>query len=112
MILQGKKKKDDHNVNDVQNDNRRMVTKLKRVSSLYRLDPFLDSNGVMRVGGRIRRANIPESLSHPVILPQRSHVTELVIKHYYEMNPMGRGITTVYGKMVYGSLVEHLRFHN
>lgn len=30
---------------------------MKKGSCLYRLDPFLDASGVLRVGGRIRRAN-------------------------------------------------------
>jgi hypothetical protein len=56
---------------------------IKQHSSLYRLDPFVDENGVIRVGGRIKRANIPRELSHPVILPQHSHITTLVINHYH-----------------------------
>ena len=43
---------------------------LKKCSSLYRLDPFLDSNGILRVGGRLRRAIISENVKHPVILPR------------------------------------------
>ena len=32
---------------------------IKKSSCLYRLDPFLDEDGIVRVGGRIRRANLP-----------------------------------------------------
>lgn len=35
---------------------------LKSNSSLCRLDPFLDLNGILRVGGRIKNANVAESL--------------------------------------------------
>ena len=67
---------------------------LKRVSSLYRLDPFLDNFGILRVGGRIKRASMSESLKCPVILPRRSHITNLVIDHYHqEVSHMGRGCT-------------------
>ena len=31
---------------------------MKKVSCLYRLDPFLDENNILRVGGRIRRENL------------------------------------------------------
>ena len=75
-------------------NHRRKDASLKRISSLYRLDPFLDNDGILRVGGRIKRANIPERLSHPIVLPQRSHITSLIIDHFHkEVNHMGRGAT-------------------
>lgn len=49
---------------------------LKKGSQLYKLDPFIDDNKIMRVGGRLRRANIDEDMKHPVILPKKSHVTQ------------------------------------
>ena len=53
-------------------------------SSLFRLDPFVDDNGILRVGGRLRRADVSFELAHPVILPNRSHVTELVVRHIHK----------------------------
>ena len=38
---------------------------MKKTSSLHILDPFLDCNGVLRVGGRIKKANLSESLKNP-----------------------------------------------
>ena len=52
---------------------------LKKTSTLRALDPYLDSDGVMRVGGRIRKTTLSESLKNPVILPKSSHITALVI---------------------------------
>ena len=67
---------------------------MKTTSSLYRLDPFLDSHGILRLGGRIKRADVPYDLKHPVILPKKSHVTELIIRHYHhQVEHQGRGIT-------------------
>ena len=57
---------------------------VKRKSTLFRLDPFVSDDGLMRVGGRIRRAEIPRNLAHPVILPKESHVTTLIIRHFHE----------------------------
>ena len=54
---------------------------LKKTSTLRALDPYLDSEGVMRVGGRIREATLSESLKNPVILPKSSHITALVISY-------------------------------
>ncbi|XP_068749087.1 uncharacterized protein [Montipora capricornis] len=43
-------------------------------SPIYRLVPFVD-NGLLRVGGRLHNANIPEESKHPIVLPRKSHVT-------------------------------------
>ncbi|XP_052065131.1 uncharacterized protein LOC127704931 [Mytilus californianus] len=68
--------------------------KLKQTSSLYKLDPFLDSDGIIRVGGRIRRAEYNLAVKHPVIIPRHSHVTELIIRHFHEKaEHQGRGMT-------------------
>ena len=44
-------------------------TNIKTSSSLYKLDPFLDGNGILRVGGRVRRASLTEDVKFPIILP-------------------------------------------
>ena len=63
-------------------------------SSLYRLDPFIDSNGLLCVGGRLRRANLEQAEKHPVFLPKNHHVTNLLVHHYHErVHHQGRHIT-------------------
>jgi len=57
---------------------------LKKCSSLYRLDPYLDANDILRVGGRLRRANMPEFSKHPVILPRRSHIIDLILQYCHQ----------------------------
>ena len=67
---------------------------MKKTSCLYRLDPFLDPNGILRVGGRIKRADVPYHLKHPIILPRKGHVTTLVMRYYHRRaGHPGRGIT-------------------
>ena len=67
---------------------------LKKSSSLYRLDPFLDKDGILRVGGRLRKASIPQGIRHPIILPRGSHVTELVVRQAHQaIKHQGRGMT-------------------
>lgn len=63
---------------------RRYNSSMKKTSSLYRLDPFIDEDGVLRVGGRIRNASISYDVKHPVILPSKGHVTMLLVKHHHE----------------------------
>ncbi|XP_035228801.1 uncharacterized protein LOC118200916 [Stegodyphus dumicola] len=57
---------------------------LKGVSSrVIQLTPFLDEEGVIRVGGRLKNANIPENSKHPILLPKEGYVTNLNVTHYH-----------------------------
>jgi hypothetical protein len=64
-----------------------------RLSKLDKLDPFLDENGVLRVGGRIKEGPLTYELKHPVILPKHHLVTDLLVRHFHEQSHQGRGIT-------------------
>ena len=52
--------------------------------SLQTLDPFIDENGLVRVGGRLRRASMSYEVKHPIILPRKGHLVELIIKHCHQ----------------------------
>ena len=61
---------------------------------LLSLDPFLDDNMVLRVGGRLKRSTINYYEKHPIILPKEGHLSHLIIKHYHEKaEHQGRGLT-------------------
>ena len=63
-------------------------------SKLYRLDPFVDNNGVLRVGGRLRRATLEYGERHPVLMPSKNHVADLIARHYHkQVHHQGRQIT-------------------
>ena len=67
---------------------------MKKASSLYQLDPFLDASGVLRVGGRIKRSSLSYGAKHPIILPRKGHIIELIICHHHQLvKHQGRGIT-------------------
>ncbi|XP_050428250.1 uncharacterized protein LOC126837900 [Adelges cooleyi] len=53
-------------------------------ASLAQLSPFIDSDGLIRVGGRLRYASLDADAKHPVLLPKTSHLSELLIKHYHQ----------------------------
>ena len=53
------------------------------VSPLRKLDPMIN-NGVISVGGRLERASIELSAKHPMILPSRHHVTDLIFRDCHE----------------------------
>ncbi|XP_063923055.1 uncharacterized protein LOC135137361 [Zophobas morio] len=57
---------------------------LDKKSHLLSLNPSLHTDGLHRVGGRLRNAEIPYAQKHPVILPSKHHVTEILLKHEHE----------------------------
>lgn len=77
----------------------REVTKIRKKmlsqsSSLYKLDPFIDKAGLLRVGGRIRHMDIDTQGKHPVILPKSGHITDLIVCHYHDkVQHQGRNLT-------------------
>ena len=73
------KETDDKRAKSVQTDRRRPV---KKSSSIVKLDPEL-RDGLLCVGGRLRHAPIEEEQRHPVILPKKHHVVDLIIRHYH-----------------------------
>ena len=67
---------------------------LKMTSTLHTLDPFVDFEGLLRVGGRIGKANFDDKLKTPVILPKTEHITKLIVAHIHKKTRhSGRGIT-------------------
>ncbi|XP_028407516.1 uncharacterized protein LOC114530125 [Dendronephthya gigantea] len=69
-------------------------SKSLKKSSLYNLDPFINGNGVLRVNGRLRHAELLFEEKHPAIIPRDSHLGNLIINHYHEtVHHQGRQIT-------------------
>jgi hypothetical protein len=58
-------------------------------SKLLALNPQLDQDGVMRVGGRIREhPSMPWCMQCPIILPKNDYITDLIIQREHERNHM------------------------
>lgn len=55
--------------------------KLRKSSKLRNLDPFIDGQGLLRVGGRLDRADMSFDSKHPIILPKDSPLSRLIVKH-------------------------------
>ncbi|KAK3751570.1 hypothetical protein QZH41_007533 [Actinostola sp. cb2023] len=69
-------------------------TTVKAHSSIFKIDPFLDEDGILRVGGRLRYSRLTDGIKFPVILPRKSHVTSLIIRHFHErVKHQGKGMT-------------------
>lgn len=50
---------------------------------IQKLAPFLDTSGMLRVGGRIINAPVSKSIRHPILLPKLSHLSNLIITHFH-----------------------------
>jgi hypothetical protein len=59
---------------------------IEKNSTIRNLSPFLDENGVIRVGGRIRNENLAYNQKHPVLIPKNHNVTEAIIRHFHVKN--------------------------
>ena len=82
---------DNENSLDKEKLQKRVKASTKNNSPIQRLDPFLE-NGILRVGGRLRCADLPHETKHPEILPWKSHVTTLLIRHAHKrLGHAGRG---------------------
>ncbi|GFV77149.1 integrase catalytic domain-containing protein [Trichonephila clavipes] len=60
---------------------------LTKSSKLQSLNVFLDSEGILRVGGRLRlQQTLKFEQKHPVLIPKEHHFTSLVIRHFHRVN--------------------------
>ena len=57
---------------------------LKMAGHIRKLHPLLDEMGILRVGGRLENALIDYDAKHPIILPYRDHVTDLIISQHHQ----------------------------
>ena len=51
---------------------------------MLKLNPVL-IDVVLRLGGRLDNAPIDYDLKHPIILPNQSHLTTLIIRHHHRL---------------------------
>lgn len=66
----------------------------RKQSSLDHLNPFIDDEGVIRVGGRLENSDMTFEERHPIILPKEAKLSRLVIEHcHVSVAHQGRGIT-------------------
>ena len=64
-------------------------------SSIYKLDPFLDMCGLLRVGGRIQKSIVSQEMKH--LLARKSEIAVMIIRWCHEKVAHSvRGITMNY----------------
>jgi len=59
-----------------------------RLSSkpVARLSPFVDTEGLIRVGGRLRQSLLPYDGKHPILLAKASHLALLQCRHWHRIS--------------------------
>ena len=68
---------------------------LSKGDKLSSLAPFLDDDGIIRVGGRLQNSDLPYAEKHPALLPPSHAVTNSIMLHYHGASShQGRHVTT------------------
>ena len=62
-------------ISELKNKN---ITSDKQLNSL---NPFLDAEQILRVGGRLKNADVPFEQKHPILLPSHNYVVSLMLKN-------------------------------
>lgn len=66
------------------------LPKSNLIHPLSRLTPFLDQEGLLRIGGRLHNVHIDTESKHPLILPRESPFTKLLIDDTHKRILHGR----------------------
>lgn len=53
-------------------------------NKLHYLDVFLDTDGILKVGGRLRHSSLADPFKHPIVIPKEHHVTKVIIAYNHE----------------------------
>ena len=56
---------------------------VQKNSPLRKLNPMIDDQGVIRVGGRISQSSLTWAMKHPIILPKGHRVSEMIIQEQH-----------------------------
>ena len=88
---------------------------------LFKLDLQKSDDGIIRVGGRLSRSQLPEFIKHPVVLPKESAITVALLTHYHvkfkhqgyrvvQSNLSQEGILVAGGKDILKSIADKCIF--
>ncbi|KAG1656302.1 Tubby [Nymphon striatum] len=54
---------------------------LKKSSHLYKLDPIIDDEGIMRLKGRLHNSSLPWCTKHPILLPYNHPLSKFLVQY-------------------------------
>lgn len=52
---------------------------------IQKLNPFIDEENILRVGGRLRHSQLPETTKYPVLLSKRSRLSLLLVDYLHKV---------------------------
>ncbi|XP_034936335.1 uncharacterized protein [Chelonus insularis] len=64
-------------------------SRLPKGHALLRLTAFIDTQGIVRVGGRLTNSLMERDTMHPIILPQTAHLSKLIIADAHQKTMHG-----------------------
>lgn len=53
-------------------------------SPLRKLNPYVDEDGLLRIGGRLNQSMLDAKEKLPPVIPGRSYIATLIVRHYHE----------------------------
>lgn len=57
--------------------------------TLARLRPFVNSQNIICVGGRLSNSDLPDAQKFPILLPKSSHLSTLIVRHWHHVTCHG-----------------------
>ena len=74
---------------------------------LKQFSPFVDSEGIIRVGGRLNKALVTYDCKHPAMLPYKHWISLLITRHTHQHGHSGIAATTAKVRRKYWILRAH-----
>ena len=59
---------------------------MNKSSAIVKLEPFMNSSGILCIGGRLQHAPLSDQSKHQIILPRKHHVSKLIVRQYHEVH--------------------------
>lgn len=81
---------------------------LPKQHELASLSPYLDEQGLMRVGGRLQKAALSSTATHPLILSPKSHAVELLVRQTHCLM-LHAGTSTVMATLAHSYHIPRLK---
>ena len=68
-----------------------MLRNTGSLGSIYKLKPFLDKEGMLRVGGRLENTPLAYESKHQLLLPHNHHISKfLIMEHHKSVDHFGQ----------------------
>ena len=75
-------------------ENLKVQKPIQRDSAILKLDPFIDNEGVLRVGGLLKHSNVSLGENNPILIHGSHAIAKLLVFYYHELiRHQGRHIT-------------------